>query len=60
MGREQRMTNREKFIEVFGEDPQQCATKAWLEQEYVPPFIINMELFEEMEREDKISNGKCI
>ena len=31
------MTIKEKFIEVFGEEPQrQYATKSWWEQEYVP------------------------
>ena len=30
------MTNKEKFIEVFGEEPQrQYATKSWWEQEYI-------------------------
>ena len=33
------MTNKEKFIEVFGEELQrQYATKSWWEQEYVPPM----------------------
>lgn len=31
------MTDKEKFIKVFGEEPQrQYATKSWWEQEYVP------------------------
>lgn len=31
------MSNKEKFIEVFGEEPQrQYVTKSWWEQEYVP------------------------
>ena len=48
------MTNKEKFIEVFGEEPQrQYATKSWWEQEYVPPITINLEIFEEQERSDK-------
>lgn len=33
------MTNKEKFQEVFGDEPQrQYATKSWWEQEYVPPI----------------------
>ena len=48
------MTNKEKFIEVFGEEPQrQYVTKSWLEQEYVPPITINLEIFEPQESEDK-------
>ena len=47
------MTNKEKFIEVFGEEPQrQYATKSWWEQEYVPPITINLEIFEPQESED--------
>ena len=34
----EKMTNKEKFIEVFGEELQrQYATKSWWDQEYVPP-----------------------
>ena len=44
------MTNKEKFIEVFGEEPQrQYATKSWWEQEYVPPITINLSEEEEDE-----------
>lgn len=47
------MTNKEKFIEVFGEEPQrQYATKSWWEKEYVPPITINLEIFEEWERSE--------
>lgn len=47
------MTNKEKFIEVFGEEPQrQYAIKSWLEQEYVPPITINLEIFEPQESEE--------
>lgn len=32
------MTNREKFIEVFGDNPQRHhITKSWWDEEYVPP-----------------------
>lgn len=44
------MTNKEKFIEVFGEEIQrQYPTKSWWEQEYVPPITTNLE--------DAILNG---
>lgn len=34
------MTNKEKFIEVFGNEPQrQYATKSWWEQEYKRPIF---------------------
>ena len=47
------MTNKEKFIEVFGEEPQrQYATKSWWEQEYVPPITISFEIFDEQESEE--------
>ena len=40
------MTNKEKFIEVFGNEPhRQYATKSWWEQEYEP--------IDEQESEDK-------
>ena len=32
------MTNREKFIEVLGDNPQRHhITKSWWDEEYVPP-----------------------
>ena len=49
------MTNNEKFIEVFGEELQrQYVTKSWWEQEYVPPIIIDLEIFDpHLEQETK-------
>lgn len=39
------MTNREKFIEVFGDNPQRHhITKSWWDEEYVPPITIKFDL----------------
>ena len=35
------MTNKEKFIEVFGDNPKRHhITKPWEDEEYVPPTAI--------------------
>lgn len=35
------MTNKEKFIEIFGEElpARKCVSKSWWEQEYEPPAL---------------------
>lgn len=39
------MTNKEKFIEVFGDNPKRhYITRPWEDEEYVPPTIIEAEV----------------
>ena len=45
------MTNKEKFIEVFGNNPKRhYITKPWEDEEYVPPTIIEADKEDEDEQ----------
>ena len=58
------MTNKEKFIEVFGDNPKRhYITKLWEDEEYVPPTIIEadkIEIEKEEPCEDAISRQALI